>query len=128
MNRRSFLKKFFGGLLPLLGLSGGTYLYARHVEPDMLQINRRKIIRKNIPNTFNHFKIVQFSDTHVGFHYTTEQLQKLVRSINDEQPNVIVFTGDLIDKPRSFTANNLLINTLNQLKATHGKYCVYGNH
>src|SRR5690625_2109408 len=128
MNRRSFLKKFFAGLLPLLGLSGSTYLYARHVEPDMLQINRRKIVVKNIAITFDHFKIVQFSVSHIGFHYSIDQLQKLVRTINCEQPNVVVFTGDLIDKPQSFTANSLLMNTLSHLKATHGKYWIYGNH
>ncbi|WP_099157918.1 metallophosphoesterase [Virgibacillus ndiopensis] len=128
MNRRSFLKKLFGSTLAVFGISGGTYYYARDIEPNMLHINKETIGSTKIPSTFNNFKIVQFSDTHIGFHYTLEQLNNLVTKINSHNPDLIVFTGDLVDEPNTYHWNNNLIKTLRQLKAEYGKYWIYGNH
>lgn len=41
MNRRTFLKRSLGSLLTLFGLSGGTYFYAREIEPSLHENHRR---------------------------------------------------------------------------------------
>ncbi|WP_404452437.1 metallophosphoesterase [Virgibacillus necropolis] len=128
MNRRSFLKKSFGSLLAFLGLSGGTYYYAREIEPSLLDINEEFISSAKITSEFNNFKIVQFSDTHIGFHYSLEQFEKLVETINSQKPDMIVFTGDLVDAPNDYNWNTTLIRILGSLKAKYGKYWIYGNH
>ncbi|MFS0672278.1 metallophosphoesterase [Ornithinibacillus sp. 179-J 7C1 HS] len=128
MNRRSFLKKLLGSSLTLFGISGGTYYYARNIEPNMLTINKEIIQSPKIPASFNNFKIVQFSDTHIGFHYTLEQFQSLVTTINSLEPELIVFTGDLVDKPNQYSWNPNLTNLLAKLHAPRGKFWVYGNH
>lgn len=128
MNRRTFLKKAVGSLLALLGLSSGTYYYARDVEPILLHINKNTIASKKITNSFNNFKIVQFSDTHVGFHYSLQQLKELVQKINGLDPDLVVFTGDLVDEPQNFHWDSKIINVLKQLSAYHGKFWIYGNH
>lgn len=128
MNRRTFLKRIFYSTLTFLGLSGGSYYYAKHIEPRLLGINEKTISSDYLPDSFNNFRIVQFSDTHLGFHYDERQLQELVSSINDLNPNVIVFTGDLIDNPDSYNISASLTKTLKSLTASHGKYWVYGNH
>ncbi len=128
MNRRSFLKRSIGSLLALIGIGGGTYYYARDIEPRMLQVQNVKIMDASIPASFNDFKVVQFSDTHIGFHYSVEQLQKLVNRINEIKPDLIVFTGDLVDEPHLYTWNNDLINVLQSLEAPRGKFWIYGNH
>ncbi|MFD2628223.1 metallophosphoesterase [Oceanobacillus kapialis] len=128
MNRRSFLKKSIGGLLALIGIGGGTYYYARDIEPRMLQVHQLKILDKAVPSAFEDFKIVQFSDTHIGFHYSVKQLNELVSKINQLNPDLIVFTGDLVDEPHVYQWNNQLIHVLQSLQAVHGKYWIYGNH
>ncbi|GGJ42725.1 MULTISPECIES: metallophosphoesterase [Virgibacillus] len=128
MNRRSFLKKALGSLLALLGLSGGTYYYAKEIEPVLLHINKNKIVSDKLSQAFTNFKIVQFSDTHIGFHYTLEQLNELVSKINGLNPDLLVFTGDLVDKPHTYHWNETIIQTLAKLHAPHGKYWIYGNH
>ncbi|MFD1450671.1 MULTISPECIES: metallophosphoesterase [Oceanobacillus] len=128
MNRRTFLKRSLGSLLTLLGLSGGTYFYAREIEPSLLTITEESITSPQIPAAFNQFKIVQFSDTHLGFHYDLEQLESLVSKINNLKPDLILFTGDLVDEPNNYHWNNKLIQLLQQLEAPEGKFWIYGNH
>lgn len=128
MNRRSFLKKSLGSLFTLLGLSGGTFYYAKDVEPILLHVNKNTVASSKIPKAFDQFKIVQFSDTHIGFHYTLEQLRELVTKINGLQADLIVFTGDLVDEPQNFHWDNTIIDILKELQATKGKFWIYGNH
>jgi len=126
--RRSFLKTILGSGLTVLGLSSGGYLYAHQIEPSLLEINKQVIKHPLIPKDFEGKTIIQFSDTHLGFQYTLNQFKKLVATINDLQPDVILFTGDLMDEPNKYSEINKLIPILNQLSAPLGKYCIFGNH
>ncbi|UFU00869.1 metallophosphoesterase [Radiobacillus kanasensis] len=128
MNRRTFLKRFLSSTLALLGLGGGTYYYAHEIEPKMLKIHSEKLMSPKIPNSYNGFKIIQFSDTHVGFHFSLEQLNQLVQQINKLEPDLVVFTGDLVDKPHTYEWNQTIINTLQGISSKQGKYWIYGNH
>lgn len=128
LNRRSFIKNIFSGFLAFVGITGGSYFYAREIEPRMLQITKLDILSSSIPPKFNNFKIVQLTDTHVGFHYSLSQLKELVTKINKLKPDLIVFTGDLIDEPQTFKSGQELSNILNDLKAREGKFWIYGNH
>ncbi|API93732.1 MULTISPECIES: metallophosphoesterase [Virgibacillus] len=128
MNRRTFLKKALGSLFALLGLSGGTFYYAKDVEPILLRVNKNTVESSKIAKAFDDFKIVQFSDTHIGFHYTLEQLKDLVKKINGLQPDLIVFTGDLVDEPQNFHWDDTIIHILKKLQAPKGKFWIYGNH
>ncbi|HLR80154.1 MAG TPA: metallophosphoesterase [Bacillota bacterium] len=128
MNRRTFIKRSIGSLLALLGLSGGTYYYAREIEPWLLDIKQEQLSSDKIPEAFNDFKIVQFSDTHIGYHYTIEQFSELVDTINAQNPDLILFTGDLVDEPHTYKWDQDIIEILQHLQAKHGKYWIYGNH
>ncbi|MEH7177357.1 metallophosphoesterase [Neobacillus vireti] len=128
LKRRTFLKRIFGTFLTVLGLGSGGYFYAKRIEPSLLEINKLEIKHSLIPNSFNGIKIVQFSDTHLGFHYNLNQLKNLVKKINHLQPDIIIFTGDLLDEPNKYKEINKVAPILQQLKANMGKYCIYGNH
>lgn len=128
MNRRTFLKRTFSALVGMVGISGGTYYYAREIEPYLLDVQKELITSSKIPISYDGFKIVQFSDTHIGFHYSLEQINKLITEINRQAPDIIVFTGDLVDDPEDYTWNHQLIKKLKSLSASYGKYWIYGNH
>lgn len=128
MNRRSFLKKLIGSTITLFGLTGGTYYYARNIEPGLLTIQSESIVSTKIPASFDGFKIVQFSDTHIGFQYTLTQFHDLITKINALNPDIIVFTGDLVDEPNKYDWSPKLTQLLHDLKAYYGKYWIYGNH
>ncbi len=128
MNRRIFLKRTLGSLLAFIGISGGTYYYFRNIEPSLLKITEEVISSSKLNSAFNDFKIIQFSDTHIGFHYTLEQLQELANKINSQNPDIIVFTGDLVDEPDHYHWDSRLSSILQSMKANYGKYWIYGNH
>ncbi|WP_163530269.1 metallophosphoesterase [Halobacillus ihumii] len=128
LTRRSFIKKFLVSGLGLLGLSGGGYYYARHIEPHMLDRKEYTISHSNIPRSFNDFKIVQFSDTHIGFNYDLTEFEQLIDTINAENADLIVFTGDLVDKPHTYRFDQRIPQLLQKLKTPYGNYWIYGNH
>ena len=128
ITRRTFIKRAVGTLLTAGGLGTGSYFYAREVEPRMLDITRHTIKNAALPSGFDGVRVIQFSDTHIGFQYTMEQLKQLITKINKLKPDLIVFTGDLLDDPRNFTEKNKLITMLSNLDAPLGKFAVYGNH
>lgn len=122
------MKRLIGGFLTLLGVSGGTYHYARNIEPRLLQINNETIRSTKIPKSYHGMKIIQFSDTHIGFHYTLEQFQELVQTINNQSPDIVVFTGDFVDRPDTYNWNDDITSILARIKAPYGKFSIYGNH
>ncbi|MEH7110150.1 metallophosphoesterase [Bacillus sp. JJ1764] len=128
LTRRKFIKRIVGTMFTLLGISSVGYVYAHRIEPSMLEINQLEMSHSLIPIGFNGKKIVQFSDTHLGFQYNLHQLNELVSTINDFAPDIILFTGDLMDEPNKFMQINQLRSILQKLHAPLGKYCIYGNH
>jgi uncharacterized protein len=128
LTRRTLLKRTFGSFLTVLGLGSGGFFYANRIEPNLLDINFQQIQHPLIPNGFDGIKIVQFSDTHLGFQYNISQLKKLVKKIINLQPDLIFFTGDLMDAPNEYPEINKLVPILQQLHASIGKYCIFGNH
>lgn len=128
MNRRTFIKRSIGSLLTFIGLSGGTYYYSKEIETHLLKVTEETISSPKIDPIFNNFKVIQFSDTHIGFHYSLNQLKELARKINALNPDLIVFTGDLVDEPNNYHWGQELNNILLSMQATYGKYWIYGNH
>ncbi|SEN32468.1 hypothetical protein SAMN05192533_111103 [Mesobacillus persicus] len=128
LTRRSFFKQLFGGLFALGGFSTVGYYYAHEIEPHRLEITNHSLISPSLPRVFNGLKIVQFSDTHIGFQYTLEQFQNLMVTINELEPDIIVFTGDLMDNPTEFKETTKIVQSLKTLNSKLGKFAVYGNH
>lgn len=103
-------------------------IYGAFVGFSELEINRHTYTSPDIPKAFNGYRIVQFSDAHVGSYTGNRKwiLQRAVDSINALRPNLIVFTGDLQNvKPEELYQQ---MDVLSQLKAKDGVYSVLGNH
>lgn len=123
-----FIKRAVGSVIAMLAAGTGGYYYAKEIETRLLDVNSFSITHPNIPRGFDQFKMVQFSDTHLGFQYTRRQLTKIVNTINKQNPDVVFFTGDLMDEPNKYTNSQELIPILSAIHAPFGKYSIYGNH
>jgi predicted MPP superfamily phosphohydrolase len=128
LTRRGFIKKTLGALLAIGGLGSGGYVYAHNIEPALVDLQSIIIKHPLIPKSFNGITIAQFSDTHLGFHYQLNQLKKLVIKINNLKPDIVLFTGDLIDDPKTYRDSREIIPVLRKIHAPLGKYSIYGNH
>ncbi|OFX58640.1 MAG: hypothetical protein A2046_06895 [Bacteroidetes bacterium GWA2_30_7] len=81
----------------------------------------------NLPSNFNNFKIVQFSDLHIGSLINNEaKLQEAVDLINSQNADIILFTGDLVNNFAEEISGFEQI--LKQLKSKYGIYSILGNH
>ncbi|NMA74196.1 MAG: hypothetical protein GX963_08585 [Bacteroidales bacterium] len=93
------------------------------------QFEVKPIIYKNekIPTSFNHYKIVQISDLHLGSWFDRKKpIKKMVDLVNQQNPDLIIFTGDLVNhKADEITPYETI---LSQLKAKDGVYSILGNH
>lgn len=106
------------------------YSYSRYIEPNLLKVQTKNISSQLI-NSSDEIKIVQFSDTHISERFNIEDLQQMVKEINSENPDIVVFTGDLIDHFNSYEYKgdvDEIWQVLGKINAPLGKYAVYGNH
>lgn len=103
--------------------------YSTMVEPKFINIKEYKIESKTIPESFHGFKIIQLSDIHYGTTTNKKYLERLSKKINELKPDIIVFTGDLLDKNISLTetSEKELTSFLNSLKCSLYKYAIYGD-
>jgi len=85
-----------------------------------------KLHAPGIPKQFNGFKIVQISDIHTGSFISDSPMKDAVKIINDQNADVIFFTGDLVNE----VAEEALpfIDVLKNISAKHGVYSILGNH
>ena len=91
------------------------------------QVKEVTIESEALPRGFDGYRIVQLSDIHTGsLGNDTAPMLKAVNIINRLQPDLIVFTGDLVNNLASEL--DAFIPVFSQLKAKHGVYSVLGNH
>ncbi|MCG1020442.1 metallophosphoesterase [Sutcliffiella horikoshii] len=128
VTRRGFFKKIFTLAFTALLTSGVGYYYARYIEPKQMKKLKHTITHSSIPESFSGIKIAQFSDTHIGHHFDKADLEKVIRKINEEEPDIVVFTGDLMDNPLEYDRSYNLIEILRKVKAPLGKFAIFGNH
>lgn len=105
-------------------------LYMHFIGTKGLVVREYKIESKTLPESFHGFKVVHFSDLHYLTTINKKEVDSIVDKINELKPDLVVFTGDLIDKEKTPTEKELesLINSLNKIKATTGLYAIKGNH
>ena len=92
-----------------------------------ITLEKVTVSSSKIPEAFNGYKIVQLSDFHIGTYASSpETVEKIVKKVNSLNPDLIVFTGDLVN-----TSSSEIIqfeDGLAQLKAKDGVMAVLGNH
>lgn len=92
------------------------------------RVNRLTIRSERLPAAFEGFRIVQFSDTHIGtMTRPVRELQRLVDAVNALHPDLIVFSGDLVNI-RYTELDSAAMRILSGLQAPYGVVSSIGNH
>ncbi|MEN8857274.1 MAG: metallophosphoesterase [Flavobacteriaceae bacterium] len=121
--RRKFISQIALGLaaIPfasfLYGIIQGRYNY---------KVLKYQLAFKDLPDAFDGFTITQISDIHSGSFTNKEKIQYGVDMINQQESDLLLFTGDIVNNKASEMDNWLDI--FSALKAPFGKYAILGNH
>ena len=104
--------------------------YSHFIATQMITLHEYKITNENIPENYDGLKIIQISDIHYGRMFDKNKLNRLIKSINEQEPDIVVLTGDLIDKDTNLTTTmaNELGEGLKKIQANVAKYAITGNH
>ncbi len=101
----------------IYGITKGKYQYTVH---------KIEIKLPHLPEIFDGFKIVQISDIHSGSFDSKDKVLLGIDMINDLQPDIVCFTGDLVNSEKDEIIP--FIDLFASIKARDGKYAVLGNH
>lgn len=121
------LIKFIFSFIILISL---ITLYSRYIATQGLVTKEITLNNQEIEKDFDGLKIVHFSDLHYKRIITKERIKEITDEINLINPDIIVFTGDLIDHDSDITDNdiNYLKEFLSNINCKYTKYAVLGNH
>lgn len=123
------VKRVFRLILLLVVIGAVLTVYARYVEPHMLKVRDVTVASPRITADADHLKIAVFGDTHFGDYYTTKDFKKVVSAIGEMKPDMVVFTGDLIDHYDLYSGDTDAISGMfAEIQAPYGKYAIFGNH
>lgn len=122
-SRRKFLTMAAAGITAIpffsliYGFTKGKYNY---------KVSNVSLAFKDLPKAFDGFKIVQISDIHAGSLDDASEVLRGVEMVNAQDPDIITFTGDLVNSSKDEV--NPYIDIFAKLQAKVGKYAILGNH
>ena len=123
ITRSEFLSKT---ALAAAAIPFGTMIYGIVSGAHDYRIRKQIVKLPNLPKSFDGIKIAQLSDIHSGSFFNKTAVKGGVDMVMNEKPDVIFFTGDLVNNEASEVRD--YIDVFNKLKAPLGIYSVTGNH
>lgn len=128
-NTKKAVKTIIKTLVIIAILGTLFFTYTTYVSTAKVGVREYRIINEKIPDNFNGLKIIQMSDLHYGSTMFNKDVKKIVALINDRKPDIVVFTGDLINKNYNLDSKEQeeLINNLKGISTTINKYAVLGD-
>lgn len=123
ISRSDFLMKsaIIAGSVPLLTMSWGIISGAHDYK-----IRRKTIYLPNLPKAFDGIQLGQLSDIHSGSFFNKTAVKGGVEMLMKEKPDVIFFTGDLVNNETKEVDE--YINIFDKVKAPLGVFSTTGNH
>lgn len=106
----------------------GLVIYGMTFGFSQIEVRQIEFASKDLPEAFDGYRIVQFSDAHVATFdgWLDDMVPQIVDSINNQKADMIVFTGDLQNlRPDELAPK---VAQLRQLHAPDGVYSILGNH
>ena len=126
---KNIIKNFIKFTFIIVVLGFLFFAYTTYISTVKVHVREYRVINNKIPDNFNGLKIIHFSDLHYGTTLDNDNIKKIVKQINDREPDIVVFTGDLINKDYNISQKEeeQLIKLLKKINAPLGKYSILGD-
>lgn len=122
-SRRKFVSQlaFAVAAIPMTG-----FIYGIVKGKYAFRTIRKTLYFKDLPEAFDGFTITQLSDIHAGSFKDIEAVKKGAEMAADQQSDLFVFTGDLVNHK----ANEIdpMLDVFSKIKAPYGQFSILGNH
>ncbi|UPA22953.1 metallophosphoesterase [Candidatus Peribacteria bacterium] len=105
----------------VMGLGGVLTVWGSFFEPELLIVRRRKIrlpFRKKL-------RIAVIGDLHVGVYKDASFVERIVRTVNRLEPDIVLIAGDCIDDEAADLSD---LDPLKKLETRYGVFAIPGNH
>lgn len=102
-------------------------VYGLVYGPRRLVVREETLAFKDLPASFDGYRIVHLSDLHVGGYAAAGMMEKLVSTVNGLDADMIAFTGDLVNSSPS-ELDTAVTAALSSMRARDGVFSVVGNH
>jgi predicted MPP superfamily phosphohydrolase len=116
--------------LSWLGLGAGSALFGSLIygfsNKYNYQLKKHQLSFENLPGNFKGLKIIHISDIHSGSFTDKAAVEHGVRKILEQQPDIILFSGDLVNDRA--TEMQEYMDIFRELKAPMGVFSTFGNH
>ena len=112
--------------LVIAGIPFVSLLYGAARNAYRYTLFRQKVPVHGLPQSLDGLRIVQISDIHSGSFYRETPIEKAISMINDLEPDLVCFTGDLVNNEA--TEIEPYLEIFGQIKAKYGVYSILGNH
>ncbi len=109
------------GAIPVISLTYGMYR-----NPYRYKLLKAKLNIKNLHPNLSGLKIIQISDIHSGSFLLKEPVEESIRMVNEQKPDIVFFTGDLINALAS--EMEPFVDMFSRIQAPLGVYSILGNH
>lgn len=119
----SVFKKIFFVVLIVLFIIVLFFVYARYKSTSGLVIREYKVTNSSLPDSFHGAKVVHLSDIHFGNTTSIDDLKYIVKKVNELEPDIVVFTGDLGNVN---SMKQEVITVLSSIDYSIGKYGIKG--
>ena len=121
------MKKILTKIIIALTMLLSILLYSRFIGIKGLKTNEITL-KENIPESYDGLKIIHFADIHYKKAITEKDIKKLIKEINRNKPDIIFFTGDIINNNYKLTNQdtNFLIKQLSKLETKYGIFATLG--
>jgi predicted MPP superfamily phosphohydrolase len=127
LTRREFLNLLLHGSVGgyLITRAGLTYSFL--IETEWIDIQRIKITLPNLSKEFNGYRLVQISDIHFDDWMSPAKFSRIVDLVNQENPDTIAITGDIISKKQPQNKNDI-IKEFKRFAPKEKTSAIFGNH
>ena len=128
-NKKEKTIKIIKIVLSLLIIITSFLLYSRYISNYGLTIREYSKTYENLPKEYHGLKIIHITDIHYGNTTFKKEIKYLTKEINKLKPDILVFTGDLIDNHYKLSSNEeeYIIKSFTSINTTIGKYFISGD-
>ena len=130
LSRRDFLKTTLASTVGTLGAGLAFYGYGHEIESRWIDIERVDLTLPRLTPAFDGYRMVHISDIHKDYWMSDAQLEWIIRLVNEQDPDLVVITGDFVSNEYLTTDKviEVLTTELSRIQARDGMLGVLGNH